>query len=174
MPTCRWTVLALLTTCTFAAPRLAAQAPPQEKSLKDYLTDDGKLRAPLEVRDEKKGFGTFAGQVYRVAPDGAWSITEIFRRQPTLRAQGVLSAKELKKLASVLLANDALDLPTAGRPLVNPHVMTINYGGCESVLTFGVDQVARRPRAGDPDPGIVGRYGAIAGVVRELLQNRNP
>jgi hypothetical protein len=146
----------------------------EEEKLAAYLTPDGKLRAPLEVRDEKKGFGTFAGMVYRITSNGKWTITEIVRRVPYLRAEGQLTKAQLRKLALALVRFDLLNLPNAGRPLVNPHVLTIRFGSKTAELTFGVDQVAAPPSPTNPTPDVVGRYGGIAAEVRGLLRAPAP
>jgi hypothetical protein len=160
--------LLLTAVCAPAPAQLPAAGQPDP--LAAYLAPDGRLRAPLEVRDEKKGFGVFAGMVYRVEPDGRWTVTEIVRRQPYLRGQGQLPREDLKKLAQALARYDLLSLPNVGRPNVNPHVLTIVFGGRAVELTFGVDQVAVAPDPADPTPDLVGRYGGISGAVRGLLQ----
>jgi hypothetical protein len=168
------TLACLLGGSTGAFAQVAQPVPVKDDRLKEYLTPDGKLRASLEVREEKKGFGTFAGMVYHIEPDGKWTITEIFRNVPTPRGQGQLSPKDLKRLAGALLQYDLLNLPNVGRPKVNPHVLTISFGGKQAVLTFGVDQVATQPAPGDPNPGLIGRFGGIAGAVRGLMKAPGP
>jgi hypothetical protein len=170
----RPTILTCLAAVILGAAVAAQPVPAVPDKLADYLTPDGNLRSPLEVRDEKKGFGTFAGTVYRVEPGGQWSITRIIRNQLIPDNQGLLTKTELRKLAGALLEFDMLTLPSAGRPLVNPHVMTISYGPRQAVLTFGVDQVATRPNANDPAPDVVGRFGGIANAVRGLLRATDP
>jgi hypothetical protein len=174
------TALVLLLTATGLVRAQVYIPPPGTPAQKEadklalYLTPEGNLRAPLEVRDEKKGFGTFAGMIYRVAPDGKWSITEIVRREPYFRGQGQLTKVQLRKLAQALVRFDVLNLPNAGRPLVNPHVLTIRFGGKTAELTFGIDQVAAPPNPANPAPDVVSRYGGIAGAVRGALRSPAP
>jgi hypothetical protein len=158
-----------------ALARAQAPAPAKGGNLADYLAPDGKLRAALEVRDVKGGFGVFAGLIYHIDPDGRWTTTEIFRRQPFVRGQGQLGKKELRQLAGALVQYDLLGLPSGGAaPRVNPHALTISFGGKAATLTLGVDQVPVRPAPGDPAPGLVGRYGGISGAVRGLLGGPAP
>jgi hypothetical protein len=161
-------------TVTASAQVFPVRPPTLEEKLAAYLTPDGRLRGPLEVRDEKGGFGVFAGMIYHVDPNGQWTITEIVRRQPFLRNQGLLTRAQLKKLAEALVRYDLLNLPNVGTPKVNPHVLTIAFGGRQAMLTFGIDQVALQPDPTNPNPGLVSRYGGIAGAVRGLLQAPPP
>jgi hypothetical protein len=139
-----------------------------------YWTADGRLQAPLEVRDEKKAFGTFAGLVYHIEPNGAWTITRIFRNRPQVEAQGVLDKKELKKLAEALARYDALTLPSAGQPQLNPHVLTVQFGEHTAFLALGIDQVAAPAPPDSPAPGVIGRFGGIAAAVRRALRVPEP
>src|SRR5207249_673372 len=45
-------------------------------------------------------------------------------------------------LARALFIFDPLTLRDVGRPVVNPHVVTISYGPNKGAFTFGVDQIA--------------------------------
>jgi hypothetical protein len=112
--------------------------------LEKYLTKEGKLTSAVEVRDEKKGFGTFYGQFWRIEPDGQWQVTGIYLNKPYATAVGKLSKEEVKELATTLAVFDPLTLPSVGQPLVNPHVITIYYGANQARLVFGVDQVLPR------------------------------
>jgi hypothetical protein len=171
--------LATLVTCVAAATVGAATQPAQPAApagdvLSRYLTPEGNLRASLEIRDEKRGFGTFAGTIYRIEPNGQWTITRIFRNRSYPYSEGALPKAQLKKLAGALAQFELASLPSAGRPLVNPHVLTIAFGERRSELIFGVDLVATRPSPSDPEPAIVARYGGIADAVRGLLQPPDP
>jgi hypothetical protein len=148
------------------------------KKLDRYLTRDGFLTATLEVSDAQKGFGTFFANVWRIEPDGSWSAIEINRNQPRPRGAGQLSKKELRILAEVLADADPLSLTNQGRPLVNPHVTTIIYGGNRAERTYGVDLRLPvvdplAPLPADPlVPGVnlTARYSAVLTGVRGLLE----
>jgi hypothetical protein len=173
-----WAVVACLAvgvlTVQAADPPRKAPGKKLNKDLKAYLTDDGLLRSPLEVRDEETGFGAFAGKVYRIEPDGSWTVTNILRRKPVVHGQGQLTKDQLVELALALKRFDLANLPSAGRPKVNPHTLTISFAGVNAVLTIGVDRRANPPAPDDPAPDVVGRFGGIAGTVRGLLQNATP
>ncbi len=115
-------------------------SPEEQQLLGPYLTNDFTLKASYEVRDELTGFGTFYGTIWRVETDGAWTITRIIEKKPLLIGKGQLSKKEIYELAKRLAVYDPLSLPSIGKPLVNPHIVTIYYGPKVSALTFGVDQ----------------------------------
>ncbi len=140
---------------------------PIDEKLAKYLTPKGLLTSPLQVRNEKKGFGIFFGTIWYVQPDGQWTSTRIFRNKPSLRGKGKLNQEELLNLAKALAENEALTLPSLGRPLVNPHVLTIQFGGNTAYLTFGVDQQV--PGKTSPRT-IFGRYGGIQNAVKAAIE----
>jgi hypothetical protein len=161
-------------TAQAADPPRKAPAKKVNKELKAYLTDEGLLRSPLEVRDEEGGFGTFAGKIYRVEPDGSWTVTNILRRKPAVQSQGQLTKDQIVELAEALKRFDLENLPSAGRPKVNPHTLTITFAGVNAVLTIGVDRRANPPTRDDPAPDVAGRFGGIVSAVRGLLQSPTP
>jgi hypothetical protein len=151
-----------------------AKKSPAVRRLDLYLTAKGHLTTPLELRNEKKGFGIFFGRTWRVEPDGSWTATQTYQNQPRLRGQGKLEKKDLKKLAEALADADALSLPSVGRPVVNPHVVSIAFGPNQAVMTFGVD---RRLPVTDPlqaGLSVDARYGAIQTAVMGLIEPHLP
>jgi hypothetical protein len=155
--------------------------PPINK-LDRYLTREGFLTAPLDVRDEEKGFGVFFGRVWRIEPDGSWTATEIHRNQTSVRGQGKLTKKDLVKLAMALAEADPLTLTNQGRRLVNPHVTTIIYGGNKAERTYGVDRKLKPVDPEEPlpvDPLVpavnqTARYSAVLTAVRTLIEPNLP
>jgi hypothetical protein len=141
-------VLFSLAACLLLAAPAVAQPPlvlpklkPEEiKLLAPYMTPDFQLTAALEVHDELTGFGTFFGTVWRIEPDGAWTITRILAKQTLVIGQGRISKVKIYELAKKLAIADPLSLPNIGTPVVNPHVVTIFFGPKASALTFGVDE----------------------------------
>jgi hypothetical protein len=115
-------------------------APEEAQALAPYLTKDFTLTAAIEVHNELTGFGTFFGTVWRVEPNGEWTITRIYQTKPYLIGKGKLPKIKILDLARKLYAYDPLSLPNVGKPIVNPHVVTVAFGPKTSVLTFGVDQ----------------------------------
>jgi hypothetical protein len=165
----------LLATAAMAQGEQKPEPKKEEKldpKLERYLTKEGNLRGALEVRDEKGGFGTFFGTTYFVTADGQFTVTRIVRRQPTVIAEGRLSKRNIQRLAEVLLRNDTLSLPSAGRPKVNPHSITVTFAGTQSVLTIGVDQRVAPADPTDDNPAVPSRYGSILSTVRSLTQEQ--
>src|SRR5438105_3868867 len=60
-------------------------------SAKDYLTDEGKLKETLEIRDVQGGFAGFTGTAWKVEPDGQWGQYAVFQQKLTLKDKGQLS-----------------------------------------------------------------------------------
>lgn len=160
----------LLAVCTTTIVSADAQDKAKKPVKSPYLTEDGKLTAPLEVRDEKKGFGIFFGLVWRVQPDGSWTAIRIDRNQPKLRGRGKLKPEELEQLAKALEKAQVLTLPNLGRKNVNPHVVTIQYGPKRATLVFGVDQRLQipLPGAGKADNPVT-RFAIVLGAVRAVI-----
>lgn len=144
----------------------------EEEMLKPYLTPEGNLRASVMVRDEEKGFGTFWGIVWQVNPNGAWVVTFTYLNQPRSTTSGQLTKAQLRALAKTLAQNNALSLPSAGTPYVNPHVLTVASGGHVGQLIIGVDQSLPPPTTA-AQGSIVNRYSAIMSTVQGLINASN-
>lgn len=114
----------------------------EEKLLAPYLTKDGFLTGTLEVRDELTAFGTFYGTIWRIEPNGSWTITRFLAKNPILIGKGQLSKRQIREVAQRLLPFDPLSLVNIGEPLVNPHVITVSFGPNSASWILGVDQLA--------------------------------
>jgi hypothetical protein len=113
----------------------------EQQLLAPYLTNDFKLTAPLEVRNELKGFGTFFGTIWRIEVDGYWTITRILENKTFLIGKGQLNKDQIFVLAKALVVFDPLTLPSNGLPpLVNPHELSVSFGGKFAFYILGVDQ----------------------------------
>jgi hypothetical protein len=128
-----WSVLAL---APLAGMGRAADA-------EDYLTQDGKLRHGVEFRDGQSGFAGLTGTLWRVEPDGAWTVAA-FRdeaAQKKLR-QGKLSEKQLAALAGHLAALDVTGLPKdlGSFTGANPHVFSLRFGERTATVTVAPGQ----------------------------------
>ncbi len=129
---------------------LSAQSVDDELLKKYWDEEKGKLTSALEVRNEKKGFGIFFGTFWRLEAGGQWKVTRVHRNIPKVIAEGTLKKEELKELALTIAQYDPLTLPNVGRPLVNPHVVSVSFGGKQSYMTFGVDQVLPNVKVSTP------------------------
>jgi hypothetical protein len=147
---------------------LAAPSRGQEKA-KGYLTADGKLTQALEIRDVQGGFAGFTGTHLKVEPDGKWVVSRVFREKLEKQREGQLSGDNLRKLAGALAKYDLLGLKSAGgRPMANPHLVTVEYGKVKATLTLGAGKPLPPPDAATPG----GRYGGIVAAARNLTEGK--
>src|SRR5262245_38649822 len=78
-----------------------------------YLTDTGKLTAPLEFRIGQEGFAGVTGEVCTCQPNGTWSVSRfINERIEKPHRTGTLTTQDLKNLAGTLSAERFSKLPT--------------------------------------------------------------
>ncbi len=138
--------------------------PAEQKLLTPYLTPEFQLTAPLEIRDELTGFGTFFGTVWRIETNGDWTIKRILAREVTVIGKGTLTRKQIYLLAKRLAVYDPLSLPDLGRPVVNPHELTVFYGPKTSLMTFGVDQMLPVTRLDDLKVSVAPQGAYVTGV----------
>jgi len=129
---------------------------------KDYL-GDGKLKEPLEIRDVQGGFAGFTGKMWRIEPDGKWTMGSVFQQKVKEEAKGQLSAKQLEALAKDLARFDLSGLKDQGKAKVNPHVVTIKWGKREATLTVGAGE--KLPAADAKT--IEGRFSGIVDSVQQ-------
>src|SRR5262245_56515574 len=109
---------------------LAALAPGVGRAeLKDYLTKDGKLTAPLEVHDMYSGGLGVSGWKVTVDTDGSWTVTQTFGEKGGMERKGKLTKKQVAALAKELDRYGAATLKGA-RPFkgANPRNLTVKFG----------------------------------------------
>lgn len=131
----------------------------------DGYLKDGKLKERLEILELQGGVVGFTGNYYAVEPDGSWSTGSVIpagekKREP--KATGKLTDNQLDQLAKELLKQDLDNLPSHGKPVVNPKVIKIRFGEKVSVL---------QPNRGDSlveDELIRARFGGITQVIKML------
>src|SRR5262245_51223735 len=77
----------------------------------DYLTEDGKLKHALELRQGMEGGpGRPHGSTLRIEPSGEWQITSDWGLE-SRTIKGKLNRKQLAALARQLAVQDFLGLP---------------------------------------------------------------
>jgi hypothetical protein len=137
----------------------------------DYLTKDGKLRQKLEVRDVQGGFAGFTGKQWTVEPDGKWTVHRVLNKPVELEGKGELTKEQLAALTAELARYGLKGLPgkKVGRPMANPHVVTITYGKQASTLTLGAGQMLPKVDPDKPRATVEGRYAGIVRAVSKLL-----
>ncbi len=123
-----------------------------------YL-EKGKLTGTLEVLELQGGFAGFTGTYTTIDPDGAWRSGPVLPRDKRGAATtfGKLGPKGLQELAGVLAKCDIANLPSAGKPITNPQIITIKFGEHAATLM---------PEA--KDPAIATRYEAVVEAVTKL------
>jgi hypothetical protein len=136
----------------------------------DYLAKDGKLTGTLEVRDVQGGFAGFTGRAWRIEPSGKWTISGVMNETLEAQAKGNLSKEQLAALARDLARYDLKALPSKGpkRPMANPHVVTVKFGGKERTLTLNAGE-----ELPGPGRGVEGRYAGIVRAVQGVTMERD-
>jgi hypothetical protein len=144
---------------------LTTQPAPAGKDASDYLTKDGTLMHTLEILDVQGGFAGFTGTLLKVQPDGAWKRTSVnFNKTKTL-GEGQLTKAQLADMAKGLAKYDLLHLADEGKPMVNPHNVTITFGKHTCELRLGGGK--KLPEPGD---GVAGRYAGVVQTAQELCR----
>ncbi|MCI0460043.1 MAG: hypothetical protein L0Z62_24085 [Gemmataceae bacterium] len=137
----------------------------------DYLTKDGQLRQALEVRDVQGGFAGFTGRQWTIEPSGKWTVHRVLNKPVEEEGKGELSKEQLAALAAELARYGLKDLPTKklGRPMANPHEVTIKFGKQTARLTLGAGQPLPKIDPNKPRATVEGRYSGIVQAVQKLL-----
>lgn len=135
-----------------------------------YLTPEGKLAQPLTVVLAQGGFAGFTGTKWGIEVDGAWTQSDIHGAQHTPRANGKLSAEELKAVAERLAELDLLGLPRQAGEYrgANPSVVEIRFGDRSAELTLPPGGNPAVP-GDDGEPSEEQRFGGILQTVKALL-----
>jgi hypothetical protein len=132
---------------------------------REYLTPRDFLAERVEVRELRGGVAGFTGIYCSIEPDGAWSAGPLLPpagRKGTPSDKGKADRNSLKRLAGEFERSDLAGLPNYGRPLANPLVFKVFFGGRVSELMPGRDAA---PSA--EDRSIRERYRSIVRVVME-------
>jgi len=151
---------------------LAPAAPANDKP-SDYLKD-GKLAHTLEVRDVQGGFAGFTGRLWTVEPSGRWTLARVMNRKTEVEKKGELTKEELALLAKELARYDLAQLTSKapGRPMANPHVVSIKFGKLDVSLTLGAGQPLPKPDPDNPKATIEGRFAGIANAVQQAIKGK--
>jgi len=139
---------------------------PAQADVSDYLTPDGKLKHPLEVKQVQGGFAGFTGVVFVVQADGKWTKGSVFNQEVKPLASGQLNGDQLKGLAAELDKYKLLTLKSEGRVMVNPSVVSVTFGKLKAELN-------QMGGAGVPKPDDktnAGRFGGVWSAVEKLTE----
>jgi hypothetical protein len=160
----RWTIclLSAVLTGLGLSPARAGDQPG------DYLTKDGALKERREVLELQGGFAGCTGTSSALTPDGSWSTGPVLppsEEKGEPQAKGKLTPEQLAKWAKELARHNLANLPSHGKPVVNPQV---------SKIRFGTKTVELQPEAGDSPPAedkaSRARYQGIAQAVKALCK----
>ena len=129
------------------------------------------LSMPLTLKDTQCGFAGETGTVWTIAPDFTFTIArQIGLKILDPHKQGRLSPEQQAHFKAMLDRVDIAKLPKGfgTEPQVNARMITLSYGGTDSVLTLspgGGDLSSLRAAAGD-DPAAA--LLEIAATVKEM------
>ncbi len=145
-----------------------------ENKMSEYLTKDGKLAQTLEVSDLQGGFAGFTGRQWTVEPSGQWTVARVINKKVEVEQKGTLTKEELAELAKQLATYELakLENKTDGKPMANPHVITIKWGKQESTLTLAAGSPVPVPDPKKPTATVESRYGGIVKAVQDLLKEK--
>src|SRR5262249_5889166 len=134
----------------------------------DDATKEGQLTETLTVKDVQGGFAGFTGTFWTVEPSGKWTSGRVFNQRLGVKPKGGLTKEQLATLGKELARFQLRVLPTKGKPMTNPHVVSIKYGKREATLTIG---------AGEPLPkaeadSVEGRYSGVVNALKSLLKEK--
>lgn len=137
----------------------------------DYLDKAGMLKEKLEIRDLQGGFAGFTGRAWIIEPDGSYQAGLVGPNDRfEAETKGKLSKEKLADLAKHLARNDLLALKDTGEVVVNPHVVTIQFGKRTVTLNLLAGEPLPKP---DPDkPTAASRFSAIVKCVEEMLKEK--
>ena len=160
----------LLSACLLMV--LAPGAPADDKPA-NYL-QDGKLAHTLEIRDVQGGFAGFTGRLWTVEPSGRWTLSRVMNQKAEVEKKGELTKEELATLAKELARHDLARLTSKapGRPMANPHVVSIKFGKLDVSLTLGAGVPLPKPDPENPKATIEGRYAGIANAVQQAVKGK--
>lgn len=143
-----------------------------------YLTPDGLLKHPIELRDAQEGFVGVTGSVLTVEPDGSWHVAR-FLKEPGKEEEvkqtrsGKLTREQLSKLAQELSVKRYKELPAAigNNPKINRHIFTIRFGeDAKNMFLRGRESIEEAsPPRGDQEDAWV-RFSQIAHVISDFTR----
>ncbi|MCP4377785.1 MAG: sialate O-acetylesterase [bacterium] len=130
----------------------------------EYLKD-GKLKKRIEIRELQGGFAGFTGRYYAVEVDGTFSAgsAPVGRRPKKTTLTYKLTEKQLAQLAAEFARHDLANLPSYGKPVVNPRVIEIRFGENVSKL---MPPRGKLPKGNAKT--VLGRYNGIVRVMKAL------
>jgi hypothetical protein len=134
---------------------------------KDDYTRNDRLSDTLEIVDVQGGFAGFTGTFWKVEPSGKWTSGSVFRQKHEVKQTGQLNKEQVSNLAKQLTKYDLKTLKSMkGRPMANPHVVTIKFGKQEVSLTLNTGDPLPSPDA----TSVPGSYAGIVEAAKQLLK----
>jgi hypothetical protein len=143
-----------------------------------FLNRNGKLQAPLVLRDSQQGFAGVSGEIWTIKPDGHFSIARFLNgRVDRPYWTRKLTVSELKELAGVLAARRFFDLPNSlgSASMVNAQLVTLTFGTKESTLALSAGEEVTRemaPPPGEPHIREWRNFVSVVLAIHDLTKNR--
>lgn len=164
---CTWTAAALWL-------GIAALCPAEETSGR-YLTEDGRLKATLSLKNAQGGFVGFTGTIHTIRPSGEWTARQFINRQVREpHDKGTLTKAQLAQLAATLERYDLAGLPreVGGPPTVNPHLYTLTFGEQTATLVLGAGEPLPNALPRKPKTAAAARMVAIVRAIENLVRTK--
>jgi hypothetical protein len=147
---------------------LLLAAPARADEPASYLTKDGQLAQTLEIIDVQGGFAGFTGTAWVVEPSGKYAVYRVFNQKRDELGKGELSKEQLAALAKELDRYGAADLKGLGKPMTNPHVVTVKWGKSSAELNLGAGEPL--PKASDRKEDVGGRFAGVVAAVQAVAK----
>lgn len=136
-----------------------------------FITQEGKLKEELVLRDAQEGFAGVSGEIVTIEPEGAFTVARFLNeeiRKPHRR--GKLRREELERIAIVLASNSFTKLPARiGRDAkINRHIFRLSFGKKESVLVLRPGETLEEAEHAPGDASA--RFIAVATAVNSAVK----
>jgi hypothetical protein len=137
-----------------------------------FMGPDGRLLAPIELKDAQEGFAGLSGTQWTIEPGGTYRVSRFVNERVAVpHRTGRLTATQLTRLAALMQAQDFLGLPSqlGTEQKINPHRISVSFGSRVSTLVLppGRDP-AQAATAGELDAPAT-RLVTIGQTIRALV-----
>lgn len=147
-----------------------------EDRMNNFLTENGKLKETLVLKDGQEGFVGIKGNIWTIEPSGLWHISHFLNEQiDKPYRKGYFTAKELATVADVLVSNKFSKLPAYfGRDLkINRHLLVIRFGKKSSTLVLNTGEPLTTKDVPMPQTHIWERFIVIVQTIQNLLKDNS-
>lgn len=130
---------------------------------------DGAADLSLTLKEVQGGVVGWTGSVWTIAPDCSFTVSRIFNTEQPAHRRGQLTPEQQAFLSRILTEKLATSLPQRlGGPIeVNPHVISLTYGGRTSELNWPLGKSIDSLKALEPS-NATRRFLEIAEAVKQV------